>query len=184
MIEKRDNPEFQEIAGLIREEKEQALQTFRRGDFEQKVRKQLATVPMGKHKLFEHSMIVPASVAALIVVAGGLTLLFLRRPAAVSQTGPGRMAAILSEWPGISELTLSSEGVPAETTRLSAMAQAVQKVLMLAAKEKEGEEQKSLVPNVLPKVPHLSLEKKMEILLKEKAVERVLVSILEKNKEG
>jgi hypothetical protein len=183
MVEKRDDREFNDIADLICEDKRRALKIFRQGNFDQKVQKRLAAGPVRKHKLFDHNMIVPASVAALILIAAGLTLLLLRRPREVSQTGPSRMAAILSEWSGISELTLSREGVPAEATHLSAMAQVVQKVLMLAAKDKEAEERKSLVPSGLPKAPHLSLEKKMEILLKEKAIERVLVSIIEKNKE-
>jgi len=183
MGEKWDDPEFKDITELIREDKEQALQSLRQGNFEQKIRSRVAALPIREHGFFEHQMVVPASIAALFLVAAGAVLLFSRRPTTVPQSGPSPMTVILRELPGISDLATPRESLPAGAPHAFGVARAVRTVLALATQQKEEEERKSFVPGSFPKVPHLSLEKKMEILFKEKPIERVLVSILRKSEE-
>jgi hypothetical protein len=184
MGEKQDDRAFEDIAGLIREDKERALERFRKGDFDQKIRARIAAVSDGERRPLVRRLLVPVSVVLLFMVAAGALLLLSRRRTTAPLGGPGRMMTVLGGLPGISELALPKEAIPPATMPTSGAARTVWTVLTLAIEQKEAEEKKSVVPTGPIKVPRLSLEKKMEILFKDKVIERVLVSILRKSEEA
>jgi hypothetical protein len=183
MGERQDDRAFEDIAGLIREDKERALERFRKGDFDQKIRARIAAVSAGERRPLGRRLLGPVSVVRLFMGAAGALLLLSRRRTTAPLGGPGRMMTVLGGLPGISELALPKEAPPPATMPTSGTAQAVRTVLALATREKEAEERMVEVPAGRPKVPRLSLEKKMEILFKDRAIERVLISICKKSEE-
>lgn len=183
MGERQDDRAFEDIAGLIREDKERALGRFRKGDFDRKLRARIAAVSNGERRPFVRRLLVPVSVVLILMVAVGALLLLSRRRTTAPLSGPDRMMTILGGLPGISELAAPKEATPPAAMPTSGTARAVRTVLTLAIEQKEAEEKKSVVPTGPIKVPRLSLEKKMEILFKDRVIERVLVSILRKSEE-
>jgi hypothetical protein len=183
MGEKWDDREFGDISGLIHEDEDRALEIFRQRNFDQKIRSRIAAVSDRKRRFSGQRMVVPASVAALLLIAVWTVFVVIRRSTPVPQSGPGPMAVVLGDLPGISDLVMPREIISAGATDAFGAARAVRVVLAMAAQQKEEEERKAAVPTGNLRVPHLSLEKKMEILFKDRAIERVLVSILKKSEE-
>jgi hypothetical protein len=183
MGEKRDDRDFEDIAGLIREDKERALERFRKGNFDQELRVRIAAVSDRERRPFVRGLLVPVSVVLILMVAAGALLLLSRRRTTAPLTGPDQMTMVLGGLPGSSELALPKEATPPATMPTFGTARTVRTVLTLAIEQKEAEEKKSVVPTGPIKVPRLSLEKKMEILFKDRVIERVLLSISKKSKE-
>jgi hypothetical protein len=183
MGKKLDDRAFEEIAELIREDKEHALELFRKGNFDQELRARVAAIPEGKRRPVVRGLLIPVSVVLLLLAAVAAVFLLWRRQAAGPLSGPGLISAVLGELPGVSELALPREPNPAGAMPAFGAARVVRTVLALAAREKEAEERKVEVPAGQSKIPRLSLEKKMEILFKDRAIERVLVSIFKKSEE-
>lgn len=183
MGEKQGDRAFEDIAGLIREDRERALERFRKGDFDRRLRARIASVSDEERRPLVRRLLVPVSVVLLFVVAAGTLLLLTRRPTTAPPGGPGRMMTVLERLPAISELALPREAIPSATMPTSSTARAVRAVLVLAIREKEAEERMVEIPAGRPKGPRLSLEKKMEILFKDRAIERVLLSISKKSEE-
>jgi hypothetical protein len=183
MDKMRDDSAFEEIGKLISEDKERALRSFRQGRFEQKVRSGIAVGVERKRSRSGRKAAVLASVASLILVAAGAVLFLFRRSNPIPQGGPGPMMAVLEELPGISDLVMPRETFPAEATDALGPAQAFRIVLTTSTQQKEEEERRVSAPTENLIAPRLSLEKKMEILFKDKAIERVLVRIFKKSEE-
>ena len=183
MAERWDDQEFSEISRLIREEEDRALEIFRRRNFDQKIRARIAGASKRNRSFFGQWRVVSASVAALLLIAAGTILMVIHRPSSSPQSGPGPIAMILKDLPGISDLIRPRETVPAGASAAFGPARTVRIVLAMATRQKEEEERKAAVPTKSPRVPRLSLEKKMEILFKDRAIERVLVSIVKKSEE-
>lgn len=183
MGERWDDQEFEDVARLIREDEERALKIFRRRNFDQVLRARTAAVPEEKRGFFGRRMALPASVAALLLIAAAAVLLVTRRSTSSWPSGPGPMAEVLGGLPGISGLVMPRETVRAGETEAFGAAREVSAVLTMAARQKEEEERKAAFPPESLKAPRLSLEKKMEILFKDRAIERVLVRISRKSEE-
>jgi len=183
MGERWDDREFAEIALLIREEEERALEIFRQRNFDQELRARIAAVPEKKSAFFGHKTAISASIAALVLVAAGTVFLVTRRPSSRPQSASGPIAVILKDLPGISDFLMPKETIPAGATDTFGPARTVRIVLATAARQKEEEERKAAGPTGNPRAPRLSLEKKMEILFRDRAIERVLVSLLKKSEE-
>jgi hypothetical protein len=183
MAEKWDDREFEDVARLIQEDADRALEIFRQRNFDQKIRTRIAAVSDRKRRFSGLSMAVPVSVAVLLLIAIGTVLVVTRRSSSGPQRGPDPMAVILNDLPGISDFVMPRETIPAGATDAFGAARTVGIVLAIATRQKEEEERKAAVPTGNLRVRPLSLEKKMEILFKDRAIERVLVSILKKSEE-
>jgi hypothetical protein len=183
MGEKWDDREFKDIAWLIREDEDRALEIFRQRNFDQTIRTQVAAVSDRKHSFSGLSMAVPVSVAVLLLIALGTVLLVTWRPSPGPRSGPGPIALILKDLPGVSDFVMPRETLPAGAAETFGPARTVRIVLAMATRQKMEEERRAAAPTGNLKVPRLSLEKKMQILFKERPIERVLVSILKKSEE-
>ena len=183
MAEKQDDQAFEGIAGLVREDKTRAFRIFRQGSFDQKVKARIAAEAGRKRGFFSQRAIALTSAAAILLAAAVTTLLLSRRPAPAPQVGMSALMAVLEELPGVSGLVMPRETTPPSDLETFGAARAVETALTRIIEQKAAEERKA---DVLPgplKVPRFSLEKKMEILFKERAIERVLASILKKSEE-
>jgi len=176
--------DFGEIRRLVSAETAEALRRFRAGDFEAKLRSRIAAgerVTGGSPKGFLglRPLAVRAAAAVFVLLlAGGAFLVFRRGP----QEGGGETAMFVKAvgmLPGLESVTA---GLPHETGPAPAAGSPMARVLGRAYEERKAEEE-GLSPAAGPAAPHLSLMKKMEILFKDRALERVLLSIHEKFKE-
>ncbi len=183
MAERWDDQEFSEIFRLIREEEDRALEIFRQRNFDKRIRARIAGASKRNRSFFGQWTVVSASVAALLLIAAGTILMVTRRPSPRPQDGPGPMAVVLGDLPGISDLVMAREAFPREATDALGPARAFRTVLATSTEQKEKEERKATTPTGKLRVPRLSLEKKMEILFKDKAIEQVLVRIFRKSEE-
>jgi hypothetical protein len=183
MAERWDDQEFNEISRLIREEEDRALEIFRQRNFDQKIRVRIAAVPKRKRGFFGHGMAIPATIAALILIAGGTVVMVTRRPSSSPESGSGPIAAILKDLPGITDFVMPKETIPAGPTDAFGPARTFRVVLAMVKQQNREEERNATVPTGSLRVPHLSLEKKMEILFKDRAIERVLVRMFRKSEE-
>jgi hypothetical protein len=183
MGEKWDDHEFGDIARLIHEDEDRALEIFRQRNFDQKIRTLVAAVPDRKHRFSVLSVAVPVSVAVLLLIALGTVLVVTRWSSPGPRSGSGPIAVILKDLPGVSNFVMPRETLPAGAAETSGPARTVRIVLAMATRQKMEEERRAAAPTGNLKVPRLSLEKKMEILFKERPIERVLVSILKKSEE-
>jgi hypothetical protein len=183
MAERWDDQEFSEISRLIREEEDRALEIFRQRNFDQKIRTWIAAGSPAKRGLFGKRMAIPATIAALIVVTAGIIFVATRRSGLGPQLRPGPMAVILGALPGSSDLAMPRATVPVGEPDAVGPARAFRLVLALATQVKEEEQRRVAVPTENLSVPRLSLEKKMEILFKDRAIERVLIRMIKKSEE-
>jgi hypothetical protein len=85
--------------------------------------------------------------------------------------------------PGLAAVGAPVEGVSSGAASAGVAAGPVGDVLARAYAQKRAAEDQNEVPAAGAGAPQLSLKKKMEILFKDKVLERVLVSIREKSKE-
>lgn len=175
--------EFHQVARLIREDEERALEIFRQRNFQQSLRARIAADSPTKRGFFGQRMTIPATIAALVLIAGGTVLMVTRRPSSSPQRGPGPIAEILNDLPGITDFVMPKETIPAGATDTFGPARTFRVVLAMVTQRIRDEERKATAPTGHRSVPRLSLEKKMEILFKDRAIERVLVRMFRKSEE-
>jgi hypothetical protein len=177
--------DLEDLRRLVSAEKEEALTRFREGDFEAKLRARIAAAdraagwaPKGLRRL--RPLAVPSLIAALVLLLAVGAFLVFRR----GQQGAGGETAIFVKavgmFPGLEGLAAGPAG--AAPGGGPASADPFARVLAQAYHERRAEEDRT-APAAGPAVPHFSLKKKMEILFKDRALERVLLSIHEKSKE-
>lgn len=183
MGKSRNDQEFHDVARLIRGEEARALEIFRQRNFEQRLRSRIAAGSPTKRGFFGKRVAIPATIAALIVVTAGIIFVVTRRSGLGPELRPDPMAVILGDLPGSSDLAMPRETVPVGEPDAVGPARAFRLVLALATQGKEEEERRVAVPTENLRVPRLSLEKKMEILFKDRAIERVLVRMIKKSEE-
>ncbi len=183
MDDKHRDAEFEAIARLIREEEEAALAGFRQRDFGRMVSARLEESKAGKRARFRPwKILIPAGAALLVMAAGSYLLLHRSGPRGTAPE-TGSFVAVLRELPGLLELA-SKPAVPPQGAReIPTAPRSIREGLTAAGRQRAGEEENAPLPKGVLDVPRLSMEKKMAILFKDKAIERVLVSIREKSKE-
>jgi hypothetical protein len=184
MRDERNDPEFEAIARLIREEQKIALQTFRKGNFDQKLRARIEESPEKQGLgFFSRRALVPAAAAALLLVLAGGVLLIRHRPVRDVDKESDRFAAVLSGLPGLSEWAArQSTPLPGEAD-VPGVTQSIRDVLASTELEETKEAGNASPPAAPLKVSRLSLQRKMAILFKERVIERVLVSLQKKSEE-
>jgi hypothetical protein len=184
MGEKWDDREFEDIAQLIREDEEQALEIFRQRNFDQKVRARIEEFPETKgFGFFSRRALIPAAVTALVLILAGAVLLIRHRPVRDVDKGSDRFAAVLAGLPGFSELAVRRGAPRPGEADVPGVTQSIRDVLASAELEEAKEAGKAPPPASSLKVSRLSLQRTMRILFEERVIERVLVSLQKKSKE-
>ncbi len=182
-LDRRDD--FEDVRRLISAEEKEALESFRAGDFEKRLRARIAAAREEKRplRLFgKPALPVSAAATAFVLVAAAAAFLLFYRTGRVGRGEGLRLASAVGMLPGLAGAQGdSSVRVPA-TAPVSAGW--VGDVLRRAYAQKREVESRAALPPASLSPPRLSLEKKMEILFKDRVLERVLVSIREKSKEA
>ncbi|OGD09009.1 MAG: hypothetical protein A2Y86_05865 [Candidatus Aminicenantes bacterium RBG_13_62_12] len=185
MNKKMDDRDFEEIGRLIQNEVDEALRVFRSKDLGERLRARIAADERAvKAKSFLRKISVPAAVATLLTVSVALFLLNVHRPPAPNHVHPRLFAAVLRQLPSFSRPAAESPSSPAGEVGMSGAGGGFQSALASAERRKEEEERETPLRADGPRVPVLSLKKKMEILYKDKVIERALVLLIGKSKEA
>jgi hypothetical protein len=184
MNEKMDDRDCEEIGRLIQSEIDEAIGVFRSGDFEKRLRAQIAVSEgAAAAKSVLRKIAVPAAAATLLAVSAALLFLNVHRPRALSPVHPRLFAAVLRQLPTFSRPAAEFSSRPVGVARMPEAGGGFQSALASAERRKKEEERETpLRPDRL-RVPVLSLKKKMEILYKDKVIERALVLLIGKSKE-
>ena len=180
-----NDPEFEEIARLIREEEEAALEIFRRRDFRRKVKARIEEVPnRSRPRDLLRRLPASAGAAALLLIAAWAVFLY-HHPSAPNVGGDsGSFVAGVECLPGLADLA-SRQGHPRPGEgKIQGAPQSIRDVLALAQRETADERGNAPFQSGTWQVPRLSLERKMTILFKDRAIERVLVLIRKKSEEA
>jgi hypothetical protein len=182
MNKKMDDGDFEEIGRLIQYDVDEALRVFRSGDFRKRLWARIAADERAvKAKSFLRRIAVPS--ATLLAVSAALFLLNVHRSPAPWPVHPRLFAAVLRQLPVFSRPTAEFSSGPAGVAGMSEAGGGFQSALASAERRKKEEERETpLRPDGL-RVPVLSLKKKMEILYKDKVIERALVLLIGKSKE-
>jgi len=184
MKNKLTDHDFKDISALIRQEEEDALAFFRTRDFRDRVETRLKEAAGGKRPPI-HSQIraVPVLAAFLVLIIAGIFFSILKRPGAGPPPEFRALASALGQLPGFSHPPGWEWTASPGQTGSSRLAESVQEALVRAGQLKREEEDRISIPAGAGRVPRLSLEQKMEILFKEKAIERVLSQFKYDSKE-
>jgi hypothetical protein len=184
MKNKQTDPEWEGISELIKHEEEDALTFFRTRNFRDRVEARLKdTAGVRKPAPLFQRRAAPFLAAALILIAAGAYLFVLKGPASGPAPEFSDLAAGLSQLPGLSHPSGKGWRALPGRTGASRLAESVRLVLVSAEKTKTEEEQEISIPAGTGKVPRLSLDQKMEILFKERAIERALLLFKGDSKE-
>jgi hypothetical protein len=179
---KPTDDDFEGISALVRKEEEDALAFFRTRNFRGRVMTSLETDK--KQADLSRRMAFPALTAVLILIVAGVVALVLNRPGRGPAPEFRSLATALAQLPGFSPSQERERGTPSGQAGISRLAESVGQVLTSAEKIKGQEEQEISIPAGPLRVPRLSLDQKMEILFKEKTIERVLLMFKDNSKEG
>jgi len=178
--------EFEEISALIRDEEEAALAAFRSGDFPGAVMKKWREsrqdeAPRPKIR----RAAVWASAAALLIVAVSAILLVRRAPAPEERPGLQIIASVLGGLPGGASLGREEPAGPGDGVPVGATGLAESVLSALAAAEGTGRRHGELAhPDAgAAPAPRLSLDRKMEILFRDRVIERVFLLLKDPSKE-
>jgi len=185
--EKKPAPDL--IEKLIGAEEEAALRKFRAGDFQARLEKRIQKKEGEKHRLsfFRQNPKLVWGAAGLLVAAGVIVFLVIPRHPP-SEVTVKTLENVLSQMPGFQAIerqpsvNLNSQTIlpaPLEAFFVSVLSE-----IEKQKASKESMEAKSPNPYEGYKPPPLDLQKKYEILIIEKSVERVLSLISQKFKEG
>ncbi len=176
MKNKLTDRNFEDISALIREEEEEGLAVFRTRDFRGTLESRLEEAANGRwaHP-YRRTWAMPALAGILIFIVAGIVFLILRQPEPVPPPELKALAHALGQLPGFSHTPRREWTGPSGRAETSGLAASVQQVLISAGQVKRGEEQRLRTTDGAGKIPRLSIDQKMEILFKERAIERALL---------
>jgi hypothetical protein len=189
MKERDANRPSDPIDLLIAEEEAGALARFRSRDFAGRLKRALAeeAAPV-TGRPFYRRIPRPAWVAAGILVAAGVALFLVLPRSAPSGSAIKAISAALIRTPGLQAIrepaSAAAENPPSLSApgegRFAAVLAEIRKSSAPAVPAGTG----APVPSGKERAPHRDLEKTMEILIRDRAVEKVLTQIFQKTKEG
>ncbi len=184
MKNEQTNHDFETISALIRKEEEDGLAFFRMRNFRDRVETRLKEQAGGKRPLiFPRARAVSVVATVLAVMIIGVLFSLLKHPGAGPPPEFRSLASALGRLPGFSQPPGLDWTMPRGQTGTSQLAESVREVLVSAEKIKRDAEQEVTIPAGPVKVPRLSLDQKMEILFKERAIERALLLFKGNSKE-
>lgn len=177
------------IEKLIGAEEEDALWKFRAGDFQSRLKKQVQVKEGEKNRLsfYRQKPKLVWGAAGLLLAAGGIVFLVISGHAP-REGAVKTLEDVLLEMPGIRAIERQpSVNLDRQTIAPAPIESSFATVLSEVEKEKASKESRAttyLNPYEGKKPPHLDLQKKYEILIIEKSVERFLRLFSQKFKEG
>jgi hypothetical protein len=118
-----------------------------------------------------------------VAIAAGTYFLLTKRPAPEPAPEFRALASALSQLPGFSHPSGRVWTGQAGQTGTSRLAESVRLVLVSAEQAKKEEEKRVSIPEGTGKAPRLSPDQRMEILFKDRAIERALELIKKDSKE-
>lgn len=186
MENKAANREFEEISAVIRSEEEAALAVFRSRNFRDRVMTEWRETRKGGLPAPKFRRIaVWASASALLVVVAAAVLLVLRTPAPEQRPDFHALASVIGWLPGGASLSRDEPIGPPASGRLeiSSLAEFIRSGLAVVETIKREEEERASPSGEPAGVSRLSLYQKMEILFKDKVIERALLLLKDPSKE-
>jgi len=180
-----NDPEFETITRLIQEEEKTALEIFRRRDFRRKVKARIGELPdKSGPRFLLRRLAIPVGAAALLLIAAWAVLFNWHPPFPNFEGESGSFIAGLKGLPGLAELASRQASPKPEDGEIQGVPQSIRDVLALAHQKRTDDRESAPLQPGIPQVPRLSLKRKMTILFKDKAIERVLVLIRKKSEEA
>jgi hypothetical protein len=186
MSKKIEPSDLEKIDGLIRAEIGQALDHFRAGDFEARVRRRLAAAEKpsrGRAPFLVKSAVPAAGAVLLAILAGVIAIVDPGRKPVRTPIDAGLFATVLRELPPFARAALNPSAGRPPAKETAPGAGAIANVLGSAGSRPEGGVGEAGSGDTAPKAPHLTMKKRMEILFKDKVIERVLLSCAPRSKE-
>lgn len=176
---------FDEISHLIRSEKEAALAAFRSGDFRSRVRRRWRETGESAPASKVRPAAVAAAAAAMLVVAAAFIFLVRQPPGTGRRPGFQTLASVLGALPGGVTLSREETMAPAasDLTVPAALAVSLRSVLVVAQGTVRGERTPESVSGRAAPVTRTSLFRKMEILFRDRVIERTFLSLRDPSKE-
>jgi hypothetical protein len=188
MSKKIEPPDLEKIDLLIRTEVDQALEKFRAGDFEGRVRRRIAAEPRPARGITALAKIaVPVAAVIVLAVSAAVYIFNSSRSPLPAPIDPGDFAAVLSRLPSFTRPSSELPSRPAEGAVLSEAGRAFAGVLSSAGDAEQGEQgaaEGSPVRPAPPRAAPLTMRERMEILFRDKVIERVLLACAHRSKEA
>jgi hypothetical protein len=188
MNKKTDVQDFEEIDRLIHDEVGQALKKFRAGDFEGRVRRRIVAEPgPAKGIAFLAKIAVPVAAILVLAISAAVYIFNPSRSSLPAPIDPGDFAAVLSRFPSFSRPLSELPSRAAAEAVLSEAGRAFTSVLASAGGADQGErgsEEASPIRTAPPRAARLTMRERMEILFRDKVIERVLLSFAHIAKGG
>lgn len=176
--------DFREIDRLVRAEVEEALARFRAGDFEGKVRRRVSAEPLpGRWASLPAKLALPAAAALALLVLASVYLFDPGRPPLRTAIDAGPIAAVLRDLQPFAASAPEPAAGPAGEMGIPGSGGAIASALEAAGPWNDrGAGPDAVGAGALKGTP-LTMKKRMEILFKDKVIERVLLSCAPKSKE-
>lgn len=187
MTDKIGAKDHEEIDRLVRSEIGQALEKYRAGDPEARLRRRLAAEkkPERRRAPLLARIALPAAAVLLIVVAAVVYRLVVPSQGPVrTPIEAGPIAAVLRELPPFSGPAPELAAGPAGGTEAPRTGGAIASVIGAAVAGAAVEAGPGPARADLRKAAPLTMKKRMEILFKDKVIERVLISWAVRAKEA
>jgi hypothetical protein len=189
MSEKKvELPDLEEIDRLIGADVGRALETFRAGDFEGRVRRRIAAEPRPAKGITSLAKIaVPVAAVLALALAGAIYIFDHGRSPQSAPIDPGDFAAVLSRLPSLSRPSSEPPSRPDAETALAEAGRAFAGVIAAARGAEQGGQGETAGSPVRPAPPRaapLTMRERMEILFRDKVIERVLLSCAHRSKEA
>jgi len=179
--------DLEKIDRLVHAEVVQALEKFRAGDFEGRVYRRIAAEPRpAKGIMFPAKIAVLVAAVLVLAISAAVTIFNPSRSPLPVPIDPGDFAAVLSRLPSFSRPASELPSRPAAEAFLSEAGRAFTSVLASAGgaeQAEQGAEEGHAVRPAPPRPAPLTMRKRMEILFRDKVIERVLLSCAHRTKE-
>jgi hypothetical protein len=186
MNKKMDDADFDEIDRLIQCDVDEGLRAFRSGEFGKRLRARLAADEQAAAaKSVLRRIAVPAAAATLLAVFAALFFLNVHRSPAPGPVHPRIFAAALRHFPSFSRPPAAGS-LPGQAgaAGMSEPGGGFRSALASAERWKMEEERATPPRPDGLRAPVLSLKKKMEILYRDRVIERALALLIGKSKEA
>jgi hypothetical protein len=184
MNRKIDKTAGDEISRLVQEDEVRALEVFRRRDFRRRLKDRIGELS-GKGERSVPSWIWSVSFGLGAVLLVAAWVLLLRGPSPGPDIGGSRgsFVAGLRSLPGLAELASRPGASEPGVKETPAVREPIWEALVRAHQSAAGDVESEPPRGGSLKVRRLSLERKMEILFKDKVIEQVLNGLQKKSEE-
>jgi len=176
MKNRSSDDDFKGVSALIQKDEEDALAFFRARIFRGRLESRLESAAGTRKRTFcSPARAVPVLATVLVAIAAGTYFLLTKRPAPEPAPEFQALSSALAQLPGFSQSPGLERTAPVSQTGISRMAESIRLVLVSAEKTKIEEEQEMSVPATGGQIPRLSPDQRIEILFKDKAIERAFI---------